>query len=1364
MTKRLFIFFFLQFSISVPAQSITAEPEAAIAACASLARLPDGRSAGGVRYDKLQPELAIPSCREAQRQAPSRGDVLSNLARALARQIDQISPSNIDAAALRVEKDDLLLRSYNASDPQGTYLYIYNKIVAEGALKNLQNQSASPDSTDLFFLERLRRLADDGYPPAQSLLGWCFIKGVWTKSDKFKGFRLIKSSADGGWIPSQLTLGILFGAGVGTTVDLQASEIWLNKSANNGDPRAMILLGWEREKHGEPKAASSLYRRALDQGYGIASIMLDNVELIALNSGVDTDQATRPRDPSKAENNTTYAFDIFKDEAKIGHINDDGPGEIGGFGVSLLESSFPTQSPALLDAREVRRLLAVAATRTGLNSEDAAYWMARLAEAFVREHHPIEAAAPASYCNLLRIEFVQRGILEHSDPRLVESYELLARVLIAGGDRGRSSVLAMKPMQEAIQLRMEDQSLQDGTMADDEIWLSKFYLSNLIQPQKALPIIANAVALRKRLFGENNPKTWESVKELLEIKFALGELDEAAELIEKHLRIATALNDFGARDLSWSYALLGTLRENQGAWDKAAQAIQFAYNLTLTYLDSNDPKTLALGNKLVFAMWSDGRTEESLNLAGNLLRTEELSGKNLSRDLVNRTRKLLVDGLIEVGRLDAAEKILRHNEEEIERDPRVSSLERIDALHDMGYILERERRFADAESWRRRGVSECLPDIEYCKYDPSIYLIANLAEQGKNAEAEKILQALRPGMEEILRGNANIGINGASTVFLLAKVEQSLGERTWSIHDFQISCRALREFSSDDNRVFSFNDYRVQCPIQLALALASEGNKSNIADARQSRTYIGEAFAFAQQSIISAAATAISVNSASLIAEKDGASDLAAKYERALYVTRSLAQSGDPDDKEDFAESYPRISYNQDQLHRLASQLEEKAPLYYAYRYPKPVTLAELQVGDHTHPPLLHGDEALILLVPPSEDNPGLVFAITRQEVAFTQIALPYTAMKSMIYCLRHELDQWSYPSASDSSVPKSCGNEFDRQTAYNLYVGLFGAPNMQKLLRGATTWMIATTGYFASVPYSALVTAPTFVVSNESSSAEKMRKTAWLANNIAIALLPDVSSLRQLRSKVISDQPPIPTVVAFADPLFKSDTSPAIDQTTQDYIDAQRSGKMPLADLANLKPLDGTLSEATGLLKVWNLEKKTPIYSAKDATKARLFALDRDGSLKNAKIIDLATHGVYAGQIWGVPEAALIMAGTDDISQQILTGSDAAKLHLSAEWVILSACNTASPEGAYGGGLSGLMRGFIAAGARALLVSQWSLNDKGTAELIPQIMRYNYDRARMTKAHAVQEAMLNLLHNTSIPLGWNPAVWAPFVLVGDPD
>jgi CHAT domain len=71
---------------------------------------------------------------------------------------------------------------------------------------------------------------------------------------------------------------------------------------------------------------------------------------------------------------------------------------------------------------------------------------------------------------------------------------------------------------------------------------------------------------------------------------------------------------------------------------------------------------------------------------------------------------------------------------------------------------------------------------------------------------------------------------------------------------------------------------------------------------------------------------------------------------------------------------------------------------------------------------------------------------------------------------------------------------------------------------------------------------------------------------------------------------------------------------------------------------------------------------------------------------------------------AGRAVAGADHPSEpRLLTASEVAQLKLNADWVVLSACNTAAGDKPGAEALSGLARAFFYAGARALLVSHWA-------------------------------------------------------------
>ena len=106
-----------------------------------------------------------------------------------------------------------------------------------------------------------------------------------------------------------------------------------------------------------------------------------------------------------------------------------------------------------------------------------------------------------------------------------------------------------------------------------------------------------------------------------------------------------------------------------------------------------------------------------------------------------------------------------------------------------------------------------------------------------------------------------------------------------------------------------------------------------------------------------------------------------------------------------------------------------------------------------------------------------------------------------------------------------------------------------------------------------------------------------------------------------------------------------------------------------------------------------------------------------------------------------------------------------NTDWVILSACNTAGDNGS-GESLSGLARAFFFAGAKALLVSQWSVDDEATKVLMGEIFRRYGGAPSLVPAKALREGMLALLSRAAKEPDHryfaHPYAWAPFMLVGD--
>ena len=164
---------------------------------------------------------------------------------------------------------------------------------------------------------------------------------------------------------------------------------------------------------------------------------------------------------------------------------------------------------------------------------------------------------------------------------------------------------------------------------------------------------------------------------------------------------------------------------------------------------------------------------------------------------------------------------------------------------------------------------------------------------------------------------------------------------------------------------------------------------------------------------------------------------------------------------------------------------------------------------------------------------------------------------------------------------------------------------------------------------------------------------------------------------------------------------------------------------------------------------------------------------LTNRKIVMFATHGLVPGDLSGLGQPALALSAPDvtgNPADGLLTAEDILGLRLNADWVVLSACNTAAAQGAGAEAVSGLGRAFFYAGTRALLVSNWPVESTSARELTTDLFRRQVDNAGLARAEAMRQAMLALIDGPGLKGAdgralfsyAHPIFWAPFSLVGD--
>jgi len=107
------------------------------------------------------------------------------------------------------------------------------------------------------------------------------------------------------------------------------------------------------------------------------------------------------------------------------------------------------------------------------------------------------------------------------------------------------------------------------------------------------------------------------------------------------------------------------------------------------------------------------------------------------------------------------------------------------------------------------------------------------------------------------------------------------------------------------------------------------------------------------------------------------------------------------------------------------------------------------------------------------------------------------------------------------------------------------------------------------------------------------------------------------------------------------------------------------------------------------------------------------------------------------------------------------AQLELDADWIVLSACNTAAGDKGDAEALSGLARAFFYAKARALLVSHWYVNSDAAVKLTTRVFAELSANPQIGRAEALRRSMVELTKNGA-PYEAHPAIWAPFVIVGE--
>ncbi|MBC7649341.1 MAG: CHAT domain-containing protein [Vitreoscilla sp.] len=402
-----------------------------------------------------------------------------------------------------------------------------------------------------------------------------------------------------------------------------------------------------------------------------------------------------------------------------------------------------------------------------------------------------------------------------------------------------------------------------------------------------------------------------------------------------------------------------------------------------------------------------------------------------------------------------------------------------------------------------------------------------------------------------------------------------------------------------------------------------------------------------------------------------------------------------------------------------------------------------------------------LLMVLPTVDAVYVWAVASDKPAAFARVAMPEAEVNQLVARLRNNLD-----FASFKGVP----TRFDNAAAYTLYQRLI-AP-VSSALEGKTQWIVATGGTLSQLPFAVLQTQ---------ASTQSGVTAPWLIKQAAIAQVPSLSAWLALRN-IAKNKPANQPFIGWGDPTFSNvatnfaaNATPAestvrkvaiargasVDDLTTEKL-ATRATAPSALRYADIPPLPETRDELLAIANTLSATTSDVILGAA-ATRSSVLTSSQNGTLANRRVVAFATHGLMAGDLPNLSQPALALAASSadasDPLAPLLTLEDVLTLKLNADWVVLSACNTAAADGRAEEALSGLARGFFYAGARSLLVTHWAVDSASATLLTTATFDHYIANPQAPKAESLRQAMIKVM---AIPAFAHPAYWSPYALVGD--
>jgi len=903
-----------------------------------------------------------------------------------------------------------------------------------------------------------------------------------------------------------------------------------------------------------------------------------------------------------------------------------------------------------------------------------------------------------------------------------------------------------------------------------------------------------ALESRRRVLGKEHSLTLASANRLALLYFDEGRYGDAEKLFKQTLETRERILGREHADTLVSVNNLADMYRHLGRYGESEPLFKRAIEGYERVQGKEHPDTLAMLSNLAVLYIDQGRIADAEPLARRALAALE---RVLGNDHPSTLRGVnnLATVYYRQNRYAEAEPLFRRAVETHERVLGKANPETLISMSNLADVYRLQGRFAEAEPLLKQVLAtekQVLGKDHPLTFSPTNNLAELYRQQGRAAEAEALLKQLMATQERSL-GKEHPAtlqtISNLATLFFAAS-DWTSATALWRRSTDAIAKRSLRSarITGAAQNGASQSDAALEKAQFLALIKASqraagEGQKNQ-------EKALRAAFLTAQWALDTEAGRSLAQMAARgagrdpklavLVRERQ---DLSAEWQkRDAMRLAALTQPAERRNAEAEGETLTRLTAIDARIAEIDGTLAAAFPNYAALASPEPLAIEQAQAQ-------LRPDEALVLFLATPEVKPAqeetFIWVVTKTATRWVRSDLGLNALVREVRALRCGLDYtaWKQTDCMDltgaqyslKAYARGVPLPFDAARAHRLYQALFDG--IEDLIKGKHL-LVVPSGPLTQLPFQVLVTRPPV--------QDGYNSLAWLAREHAITILPAVTSLKALRS-VSRPSGASKPLIGFANPLLDGDgasdaesaraarahqscSEAALRMAAADpeargaaMLPNARGGLANVADIRRLPPLPETADELCAVAHDVGADP-SELRLGERATERELKFLSDNGSLARYRTIHFATHGAMAGALSEGFEPGLVLTPPVKASEQddgYLSASEIAALKLDADWVILSACNTAAGNASDTEALSGLARAFIYAQARALLVSHWEVNSVATVKLITTAVREAARSPTTGRAEALRRAMLSLI-DTGEPQEAHPAYWAPFVLVGE--